>query len=283
MGEVLKRCFVRHEGGMLGPFTPEELRQLAADGALPPGTVLEEEGTGLRYSLADLLPPGEESGPATDAAPPATPDAPKGAAPAPENRPALVVEYRQEAGEPARVSPLRGFVMRWGLSVPILVAAIIYLVNLKNWPELTWNLLSYVDLFLHEAGHGLFELGGEFAGFLGGTIMQLIAPAGLVLYFALARQVFSAQFSLFWLGESLLGISIYAADARAQALELIAGDTHDWHYLLGRMGLLEKDVQVAGLFAALAAAAFAAGVLWPLMVEARWPKESRDEHLPITS
>src|SRR2546422_2587738 len=43
--------------------------------------------------------------------------------------------------------------------------------------------LDSLDLAIHEFGHPLFGLFGEFIGVLGGTLMQLLMPAIFVGYF----------------------------------------------------------------------------------------------------
>jgi hypothetical protein len=55
------------------------------------------------------------------------------------------------------------------------------------------------------------------------------------------RQWASGAVTLFWTGQALTDVAIYAADGRARALPLLAeGLIHDWHYLLGRLGLLQS-------------------------------------------
>ncbi len=46
--------------------------------------------------------------------------------------------------------------------------------------------------------------------------------------------------ALFWTGESVTDVAIYMADAKKRMLPLLGGDPtgHDWHYLLGQLGLL---------------------------------------------
>jgi hypothetical protein len=43
-----------------------------------------------------------------------------------------------------------------------------------------------------------------------------------------------------WHSESVTDVAIYVADAKKRALPLLGGDQtgHDWHYLLGQLGLL---------------------------------------------
>jgi hypothetical protein len=58
------------------------------------------------------------------------------------------------------------------------------------------------------------------------------------------------QFSLLWLGQNLINISVYAADAQARRLPLLGGNKvyHDWHYLLNEIGLLQYDAEVGYFF-----------------------------------
>lgn len=127
------------------------------------------------------------------------------------------------------------------------------------WP------LDFVNLAFHEGGHVLFGLPGwRFLMVAGGTVMQLLLPAAAVVHFLKRGERLSAWVCLFWVGQNLLGIGHYAADARAQRLDLVAGGVHDWTYLLECAGLLVHDagvgagVQVAGC--AVMAAAVAGGV-----------------------
>jgi hypothetical protein len=57
------------------------------------------------------------------------------------------------------------------------------------------------------------------------------------------QQYFSATFCAWWLSTAFLSVSIYAADAREQALPLLGGNAvyHDWHTLLQSWGLLRYD------------------------------------------
>ena len=111
-------------------------------------------------------------------------------------------------------------------------------------PQSAW-LLDGTNLLFHEAGHPLFSFGGEWFGFAGGTIMQLLIPAGIAIAFFYQRQFYSASIMLLWFGQNFFGISVYIQDARAQNLPLVGGGDHDWNYLLSRAGLLQQD-QIVG-------------------------------------
>jgi hypothetical protein len=103
------------------------------------------------------------------------------------------------------------------------------------------SLLDSVDLAIHETGHLVFGPFGEFVGFAGGTLFQLIMPLLFVGYFWRAGDRHAASVALWWVGQNCGHIAPYAADARAQELPLVGGGEHDWAYLLGRTGLLAHD------------------------------------------
>ncbi len=106
----------------------------------------------------------------------------------------------------------------------------------------SWCFLDLVNLAFHEAGHLFFRFGGSTLGYLGGTLGQLLVPALLLANFLLReRQPFAAAVCLWWIGESLVNVSVYMADARALSLPLVGGGDHDWNELFFRFGLLGAD------------------------------------------
>ena len=110
--------------------------------------------------------------------------------------------------------------------------------------------VDHVNLIVHEAGHLLFGWFGATLGLWGGTLLELLAPAALAIYFAWHRQTTGVAFSAFFLFENFLYISTYMADARVQNLPLVTvGDPeaggHDWFLIFSRLGLLQQDVVVA--------------------------------------
>jgi hypothetical protein len=120
-----------------------------------------------------------------------------------------------------------------------------------SYPLLTapapWIFLDGVNLIFHEAGHLITYFLGTTISILSGSLFQLIIPLGLLIYFLYHESRFSAAFALFWLGDNLINVGLYIADARAQLLPLIGGQ-HDWHYLLTQFNLLENDL-ILGSFA----------------------------------
>jgi len=128
----------------------------------------------------------------------------------------------------------------------------------------TYRFLDRVDLVFHEAGHVFFGLFGEFIGILGGSLMQVLIPAGIVVYFALHRQPYSAAVTLFWVAQSLFNVSVYVKDARAQALPLLGGEDtlHDWNYILGRVHLLRWDQTLGNVIYTVGLVTLGVSVLW---------------------
>jgi len=60
----------------------------------------------------------------------------------------------------------------------------------------TYRFLDRVYLVFHEAGHVIFGFFGEFIGDLGGSLMQVLIPAIMVVYFFARRQRYSAAITL---------------------------------------------------------------------------------------
>lgn len=127
------------------------------------------------------------------------------------------------------------------------VAFILILGTYGVWGAFDLRRLWLVDganLLFHEAGHVFLGVFGEFIGMIGGTLMQLLIPAALMIAFWVQNRKYSASVMLFWLGENGFGISAYAKDARTQVLPFVGGEIHDWGYLLGKWHLLAYDQMI---------------------------------------
>ena len=108
-----------------------------------------------------------------------------------------------------------------------------------------WVFIDNVNLVFHEAGHFLFSWGGDTITALGGTLAQLLLPAGLAVYFWLRqRNRYAALVCVWWAGENLIGVGRYMADAAFEELALIGGDIHDWNFLFGRWNLLSSGQEI---------------------------------------
>ncbi len=103
--------------------------------------------------------------------------------------------------------------------------------------------LDGVNLIIHEAGHVLWRLFGEFLYFLGGSLTQILVPLVFVVYFWRSNQRFAACMAAFWTATSLFNLSVYVGDARAMELPLLGGDNveHDWNWILSNLNALNAD------------------------------------------
>ena len=113
------------------------------------------------------------------------------------------------------------------------------------------------------------EFFGKFIYTLGGTLMQILLPSLITWYFFRNNYRTGAQVGLLWLGQNLINISVYAADARTQALPLLGGNKvyHDWNYLLSVTDLLQYDTEVGYMFFVIAIIIFLITALLPLIFQ----------------
>ena len=128
-------------------------------------------------------------------------------------------------------------------------------------------LIDYVNLVIHEGGHLLFGWFGRTLGILGGTLLQLLVPLALAVYFLLRRHTTGTAFAVFFFFESFLNVGVYMADARRQALQYVTvGDPgsaeHDWDVLFSGIGLLEKDTVIGGAMRVLGWMGMLGSVAW---------------------
>jgi len=124
---------------------------------------------------------------------------------------------------------------------------LVYLTFVSITSPNHWIFLDGANLIIHEAGHPLFMAFGQFAGFLGGTILQLLVPVIVAIYFLFKQQLYSAGFGVFWFGESLVNVSVYMKDATEMALPLVvSGSIHDWNWIFTELGILQYDHIIGG-------------------------------------
>ena len=155
-------------------------------------------------------------------------------------------------------------IKKWIPSVIILPFAVYWILNRGEY-----GLIDNADLVIHEAGHFFFMFFGKFIYTAGGTLMQIILPSLIIWYFFRNGYRTGVQFSLLWLGQNFINISVYAADAQAQELPLLGGNKvyHDWHYLLGELNILKYDAEVGYLFFGIAILIFIISILLPLVIK----------------
>jgi len=155
-------------------------------------------------------------------------------------------------------------IKKWIPSVIILPFAVYWILNRGEY-----GLIDNADLVIHEAGHFFFMFFGKFIYTAGGTLMQIILPSLIIWYFFRNGYRTGVQFSLLWLGQNFINISVYAADAQAQELPLLGGNKvyHDWHYLLGELNLMNSDTEVGYIFFGAAIFIFIISIVLPLIMK----------------
>lgn len=136
-----------------------------------------------------------------------------------------------------------------------------------NPPFVLW-VLDTIDLFIHEAGHLFLRPFGMFVHIIGGSLFQCLIPLALLIV-TWRQNIHQVCWPGFWLGQSMVNVSVYIADAPVRKLKLIAkGLIHDWHWLLsGNLELAEPLSQVVwGLGIAICVASVGAGVVYAIKV-----------------
>jgi hypothetical protein len=123
-------------------------------------------------------------------------------------------------------------------------------------PPFLLFVLDWVNLFIHEAGHLVFRMFGQWMHMIGGSVFQVIVPLALGIV-SFRQNPSHATLPLFWTGESMVNLSVYIADAPYRQLKLIAkGLLHDWNWLLS------DNLEAAG---PLSTAVFGLGILLCLL------------------
>lgn len=151
----------------------------------------------------------------------------------------------------------------WFNSLLLMPIVIYYTINGGKF-----TFIDYLNLLIHEGGHGIFKFFGKFIYTLGGTITQILIPSMFVVYYIKNSKRFMAQVFLIWLGENFMNISVYAADAQSQILPLIGGKKvyHDWTYILSEIGILHYDYLIGQFFYYSGILIFLIALLMPLFM-----------------
>lgn len=150
------------------------------------------------------------------------------------------------------------------------------------------SIFGGINLGIHEGGHLLFRIFGEFICVAGGTLAQLGAPLISMFIFLKQRDYFGIAFCFGWLSTNLVNVGVYMADAQDMILPLVTvgggGENqvvgHDWRYLFTKLGLLEHDKTIGmltrgmGSCAMLVALAAGGWLMWE-MYKSDWTRVRR--------
>jgi hypothetical protein len=123
-------------------------------------------------------------------------------------------------------------------------------------------ILDSANLALHEAGHPLTGILSSRLAVYGGTLFQLAFPVAVAVHFHRRGHAAGAAAGAVWLGENLLNVARYMADARVQELPLVGGGDHDWAEIFSRWHMLHLDTRMAGFTRIVAVLLVAGSVAW---------------------
>jgi hypothetical protein len=127
-----------------------------------------------------------------------------------------------------------------------------YLIYCVTNPNL-FHAIDSLDLIIHEAGHPIMSIFGQFIYILGGSLFQVLIPFIFVIYFLRQKDYFASSLFMAWLGYNMVNISTYMNDSIDMKLPLLGGDSsiHDWNYLLSSLNILEYTHSLASLVSSL--------------------------------
>ena len=99
--------------------------------------------------------------------------------------------------------------------------------------------------------------------------MQIILPSIIAWYFLSNNYKTGVQFAMLWLGQNLVNISVYAADAQEKTLPLLGGNKvyHDWNWILTKTRLLEYDSEIGLIIFSFAIITFLIAIFLPLIIK----------------
>lgn len=130
------------------------------------------------------------------------------------------------------------------------------------------TLLDNVHLPIHEGGHLLFGWFGTTIGVWGGTILQLLVPALLVVAFVVRGDLLGTTFCSFAFFHSLTGVATYMIDALRRELPLVTVGApadeaeHDWVHIFSDLGVLPHAIQIGTVVRVIAWFGFIGTLAW---------------------
>ncbi len=140
-----------------------------------------------------------------------------------------------------------------------------------------FGLFDNLNLFIHEMGHFFFmNFRNEFLSMAGGTIMQVLVPSLILIYFFRQLDFFWVALCFWWIGSNFFYIATYSGDAIKQELPLlnVTGGwivRHDWYYIFSNLGVLQYTNKISSWFWFLGLLFFVLCFsFWIILVINRW-------------
>jgi hypothetical protein len=146
-------------------------------------------------------------------------------------------------------------------------------------PPILIFIMDTINLFIHEAGHFFMRPFGRFIHVLGGSLVQVLLPLALLIV-TWRKDIRQTPPVAFWVGESMINVSVYIADAPYRKLKLIAsGLIHDWWWLLDGDADIAEPLSwaVYGVGYLLCTAAVVAFLVWAVIAY----REAADPEMPL--
>src|SRR5215472_11261506 len=128
--------------------------------------------------------------------------------------------------------------------------------------------LDNVHLPIHEAGHLLFGWFGSTLGLWGGTILQLLVPALLVVAFVVRGDLLGTTFCAVAFFHSHTGVATYMIYALRRKLPLVTVGApadeaeHDWVHTFSDLGVLPHAIQIGNVTRFIAWLGFLGTLAW---------------------
>ncbi|HLP16157.1 MAG TPA: hypothetical protein VK470_07865 [Bacteroidota bacterium] len=131
-------------------------------------------------------------------------------------------------------------------------------------------LIHLIFLYIHEAGHAIFKPFGSTMYFLGGSILQVLAPAVWIAVAARERSRLTVP-AVFFTGYSIVDVSVYVKDAESRVLPLIGGKStlHDWWTVLSRHDALDLALPLGETMFWVGILTSAGAIVWAVYLAVR--------------
>lgn len=118
-------------------------------------------------------------------------------------------------------------------------------------PSFFISIAQSFNFMLHELAHLVTALLPSLITASAGSGSELLLGLGLIVTAFWTRSYFASLFCFLWFMLAAFATADYIADARSQTLPLISfggsDPTHDWNFILDKLGLLQHDTLISGL------------------------------------